>query len=368
MLKEWFVNFTIFISFMFIYNHLLMHYENRKISERKSKILKGVLGGILGFFLMFFGVQITNYTSLDLRYLVIIYVLNYFGSLAACIASFIIILFIIALNGFNYSTVINICGVIVITIFGLSIIRNKKKLKDNLLILNIQGLFLMTIIFRILEPSFKNYFLIIQYWIVILLIGALTYALKEYLIESRNAIQALKEEASKDYLTGLFNVRTFNKMYIKLVDEYKEKDKNISFIMLDIDYFKKVNDTYGHNAGDEILIQIGEILRECSEESYILSRMGGEEFSIILIDYDKNMCFNIAEKIRTTVENSKFNLPSGENLNITVSLGIASYPEEVKNIGQLITRADSALYKAKNSGRNKVCDNSLIDLKNNKIN
>lgn len=360
MLKQWFVNFTIFISFIFIYNHLILYIESKNITNIKEKIIKGILGGILGVFLMLFGINVTSNFSLDLRYLAIIYVLNYFGSLAACISSFIIISSIIVLNGISFVSVLNMFGVVILTVFGVSMIKNKKKRKDNLFILNIQGLFIMTVIFKAVEANFNSNLIISQYCIVIILIGTLTYGLMEYLVSSNNALHALKEEASRDYLTGLFNVRTFNKMYAKLLHQYKEKNCNISFIMIDIDFFKQVNDTYGHNAGDEVLIQVSEILRQYSEEKIIISRMGGEEFSIILLDCDKEMCFSFAESIRIKVENTKFALPSGETLKITISLGISSYPEDVKSLNHLITRADVALYKAKNRGRNKVCDINKI--------
>lgn len=358
MLKEWFVNFTILISFVSIYNHIHLLIENKIKKQLEKKIIEGIMGGILCSFLLVFSIKVSTNIYLDLRYLSIIYIINYIGSIAACISCSITILSIFFLYGFNSISVFNSIGLALITVFGVLIIRNNKRRKDNLAILIIQGLIIATILFKIVDPSNfqNNIIIIIEYWILTLLVAVIAYALMEYLVASNNAIRILKEEASRDYLTGLYNVRTFNRIYITLVEEYKNTNRSISYMILDIDYFKSINDNYGHNSGDEVLIKFCEILKSVSKGKYILSRMGGEEFSIILPDYNKDECIQVAEEIRSEVEKYRFYLPTGDNIKVTVSIGIASYPEDDKCIGKLIARADSALYKAKRNGRNMVCE------------
>ncbi len=164
----------------------------------------------------------------------------------------------------------------------------------------------------------------------------------------------LKKMAFTDGLTGLFNhallIELFEKEYRKL----KCNKSNIAFMMLDIDYFKKVNDTYGHPAGDMILKQIAEILINHTRFSDIVGRYGGEEFGIFLPETNEQEACLISEKIRQTVESNYFDIGS-EKIKITLSIGICSseYVETVK-YKDVIKKADEALYQAKLNGRNRV--------------
>ncbi len=164
----------------------------------------------------------------------------------------------------------------------------------------------------------------------------------------------LKKMAFTDGLTGLFNhallIELFEKEYRKL----KCNKSNIAFMMLDIDYFKKVNDTYGHPAGDMILKQIAEILINHTRFSDIVGRYGGEEFGIFLPETNEQEACLISEKIRQTVESNYFDIGS-EKIKITLSIGICSseYVETVK-YKEVIKKADEALYQAKMNGRNRV--------------
>jgi diguanylate cyclase len=163
-------------------------------------------------------------------------------------------------------------------------------------------------------------------------------------------------ESSKDFLTGLNNVRNFDKLYNACLLEAYGNSEDLSVAIIDIDHFKRVNDKYGHQAGDTILRQLGLILQHSCRNFDIVSRNGGEEFSILLKNCPNKVACEIAERIRKRVEAHKFALPDNKQINITVSIGVASYPDTAQDNESLYKNADKALFEAKNCGRNRVCN------------
>lgn len=168
-------------------------------------------------------------------------------------------------------------------------------------------------------------------------------------------IKGLEELANKDGLTGVFNHRYFYDKLKKKVQLANKYNENISMIFLDIDYFKHYNDLYGHQRGDEVLRNIGKILRNNLRENDIAARYGGEEFSVILPNTNEEEAVFIANKIRESIEKAKFygeeNQPNGV---LTVSMGISIYPDKASNYIDLIKSADDALYRAKFFMKNRV--------------
>ncbi len=171
----------------------------------------------------------------------------------------------------------------------------------------------------------------------------------------QNQLQIL---ASTDPMTKLYNRRYFLEMSESILDLDKRNEADTSVIILDIDKFKNVNDTYGHKIGDDVIIALSNILQENSRKSDIVSRWGGEEFVILLPNTNTDGAFIISEKIRKIVEDTMINLNDNKILKFTASFGISQVKYEMdSDIDYAISRADSALYKAKESGRNKVCIN-----------
>ncbi|MEI7640686.1 MAG: sensor domain-containing diguanylate cyclase [bacterium] len=156
-----------------------------------------------------------------------------------------------------------------------------------------------------------------------------------------------------DSLTGLYVHRYFQEKLESEIGRSAKDNKEISVIMSDIDFFKKVNDVYGHAAGDYVLKTIGLILKINTTSTETIARYGGEEFVIVLPETDKTHAIARAEMIRKTVEdfNFKFN---GTDIKITLSLGVATLPVDAMTRRELIGRADQAMYVAKLSGRNRV--------------
>ncbi|OGF47945.1 MAG: hypothetical protein A2231_06115 [Candidatus Firestonebacteria bacterium RIFOXYA2_FULL_40_8] len=174
-------------------------------------------------------------------------------------------------------------------------------------------------------------------------------------IQNARFYERIERLSFSDELTGLYNHRYFQE---KLREEYnkaKENNSSLSLIYFDIDDFKHYNDTFGHLEGDNIIRAIGIILHSMLEESACPARYGGEEFAVILPGKSKDETYELAEEIRKTVENYEFEYKkTSRTKNLTVSLGISSLSDEVKNHKDLIDVADNRLYTAKRSGKNKV--------------
>jgi diguanylate cyclase len=158
-----------------------------------------------------------------------------------------------------------------------------------------------------------------------------------------------------DGLTGLNNFRQFDEIFNNLVNDLSTRIQNLSLLYIDIDYFKKINDTYGHYEGDFVLKELGIILKNYTRSYDTVSRNGGEEFTVLLPDCNLNRAIEIAERIRKSVEENEFTLTSGEVTKLTISIGVSSYRDTTNDPFLLIEDADKALYRAKKSGRNKVC-------------
>ncbi len=164
----------------------------------------------------------------------------------------------------------------------------------------------------------------------------------------------VKELSITDGLTGLYVYRYFNDALEKEIQRASRYQQTFSSIMLDIDGFKKLNDSFGHLQGDEVLKELAQILKRVCRQIDIISRYGGEEFMIILPETDIEGAFILAERIRMVVKNYAFGTKDAP-IDLTVSVGVANYPQSATSKLDLIKEVDKALYKAKAEGKNKVC-------------
>ena len=166
-------------------------------------------------------------------------------------------------------------------------------------------------------------------------------------LDKLKAYKKMERMALTDSLTGLYN-RHYAHMRIK--EEVKRANREkypVSVVFVDIDKFKSINDTFGHDVGDIALKHVSSLLTLASREYDVTVRWGGEEFVLLLPNTDENGAYILAERLRNQIANSKF-----DYCNITASLGIASFPTDDINIDTVISYADSALYHSKQTGRN----------------
>jgi len=178
-------------------------------------------------------------------------------------------------------------------------------------------------------------------------------------IQRANMYGETLKHATLDALTGLNNRRQFDMRLGQEVSTAKRKKKPLCCIMVDVDYFKKVNDTYGHIAGDCVLKQVGQIIQEVLREYDIPSRYGGEEFSILLPFTTIQEAFAVAQRLRKAIEEKEMDIteariPNTKFIKVTASFGISEYVTTIKDPQELYKMADSALYEAKERGRNRV--------------
>ena len=179
-------------------------------------------------------------------------------------------------------------------------------------------------------------------------------AIKEDISERKRLENELKRQARTDYLTGLFNRRHFMESAKERLLQNNENAKENAFLMLDIDYFKEINDNFGHAIGDNAIKMVADICKETIRKTDILGRIGGEEFAILLSETNYTDAIKIAERLRLNVENIKMFDSNGRQVNLRISIGITKYNSEEDSLEDLMIRSDKALYIAKNSGRNRV--------------
>lgn len=353
--KEIFFNVTILISFITLNNHLFREKIATPFSPMHRKIITGLAAGILGCVLMIFGVQVTVEGYLDLRNLPIIMMALYASFPSAIVTSFVIGIFRVVYFGFSLSSIAAfvsavsmgvICGLIGKT----SLRRPIQWILSVLAVIMIAGA-----AFGLLINDFRLFVDVFGVYCGGTIVASFAlYFLMENITKSNIKLAQTNEDARKDFLTGLNNVRRFDTLLNSAIYEAKQRKENLSFLFIDIDFFKKVNDTYGHPEGDLVLKGLSEILRKSCRNFDIISRNGGEEFSVILLDCSLDRAVEIAERIRKNVEQSTFTLSSGQELKVTISIGVSSYPETTSDPEKLVEYSDIALYNAKRDGRNLV--------------
>ena len=175
----------------------------------------------------------------------------------------------------------------------------------------------------------------------------------KYLLKSRDYEYTYKL-ATTDGLTELYNHRFFQEIIREKIKLSEKTQKSFSLILIDIDFFKKFNDTYGHQAGDAVLRHVARTLKDNVRAEDFVCRYGGEEMTIVLNNINHDIAVKSAQKICDAVANKKYALGPDLDVNVTISLGVSTYPENGKTAESLIEYADKCLYNAKESGRNRV--------------
>ncbi len=165
----------------------------------------------------------------------------------------------------------------------------------------------------------------------------------------------LEYYSTHDPLTGLYNRRYFNEMLEYEVGRSERHEHEFSILMLDLDDFKDINDTYGHPCGDAVLIGVAESMHSAMRKGDLATRIGGDEFAIILTETNKVGGMVVAEKLRSELRDFTFSSPDGKSFHITTSIGLVTYPVDANNLSDLMSGVDIGLYRAKKSGKDAVC-------------
>ncbi len=179
-------------------------------------------------------------------------------------------------------------------------------------------------------------------------------------MQNARMYEVVEEQATTDGLTELVNHRTFQERFSAMLGRADRRSFAVSLLLTDIDHFKKVNDTHGHPTGDEVLRRVAVILKASARKIDIVARYGGEEFAIVLEGTDRAGALQLAERIRQEVAQQSFTSPQGA-FQVTLSIGVAGYPEDARDKTEIIARADQSLYAAKHGGRNRTVCYADID-------
>ncbi len=173
-------------------------------------------------------------------------------------------------------------------------------------------------------------------------------------LENARLHRLVEQQAMIDSLTGLANRRSVEDTLRSELSRAARYGDEVCVVFADLDFFKRVNDVWGHAAGDEVLKSFADVLHETVRESDVAGRWGGEEFALVLTNTGSAGGARFAERARAAIEACTLEMPDGREVTVTASFGVAAYPD-AQELGELLAAADSALYEAKRAGRNRVC-------------
>ncbi|MEM8677974.1 MAG: GGDEF domain-containing protein [Planctomycetota bacterium] len=177
---------------------------------------------------------------------------------------------------------------------------------------------------------------------------------KYELRQQAEELDKTRREARTDQLSGLGNRKSFDEAFQFALTRFKRNHIPFALILADVDHFKRINDTYGHQSGDLIVTRIGKVLKQLCRHHDHVSRYGGDEFAVLLMGADRDACRRVGARIRAAIERTNFQAcEGGSRIAVTFSMGMA-FPLETDTLEELFERADQALYHSKNSGRNQL--------------
>ncbi|WP_172257115.1 GGDEF domain-containing protein [Saccharibacillus deserti] len=355
MFRELFVNFTILATLLFFGNIFFNRFRKASRKSMAKALLPwgaGAALGIVGIVLMEFSFRVDDRAMIDLRQtaiLIAVYAAGIPGGLVASLLIGVVRFFFFGPIGVSsYAGAANA----IVTFLLVAPVLRKGKLEPGrwaaafaVQLIVLIGSFLVIIgtdaVQRI--PIFA---------VIAAGTGIFTFFLLRHLNNSNELFAFMEDAAHRDFLTGLHNTRSFHLAYDRRLRRALRNEEGFGLILLDIDHFKQVNDTYGHQAGDLVLRQLGTILTSCCPADGYCARNGGEEFAVLVDRAYEEETGRVAERIRTAVEGYFFLMEDGTRLELTVSLGFglsaAGSPKT------LFRRVDDALYRSKESGRNRT--------------
>ncbi|MDF2548676.1 MAG: diguanylate cyclase protein [Anaerosolibacter sp.] len=356
MLSDLIINAAVLVAFISIGNQIFRDSELNETSPLLSRIIAGGISGVLGILLIFYGLNITNKVIIDFRNIAIIIAGTLGGPISIGVAAFIIGMFRVIYYGISDSSIAALIVTFLMDIGVSAIFRRSITIgkKWSISVVYCTVISLIAIVILLWRDTALLPGVTLAYVGGTAMVSVVIYKYMAYLHGVTQSFKRLKEEAFKDHLTGLNNVRQFDRVFQQIMERSIGDQKVFSLLFIDIDFFKKVNDTYGHHEGDRVLRELGKILTHGCRACDMVSRNGGEEFSILLQDCSIDQAYETAERIRKQVEAYSFRLSDGKEIKITISIGISTYPENVKDLSKIIEKADNALYEAKRTGRNKI--------------
>jgi diguanylate cyclase len=322
-----------------------------------NHVLSGVFQGFFGDVLMQFGIQIDNGVLIDLRCIPMMIAAQVGGWVATLITTTIIIISRLLFYQITQSSLVNILVLLVASLAFSFISYSHKSKKQKWVYMGLSFIVIIALTIHFVIPNLRLSLVIFVQYSTAIAVGTLaSHLITAYLWKNRENYELLQEFAQKDHLTGLYNNRFYEQFLKESIQESKNSNQDMSLLMIDIDFFKSINDTYGHPAGDDILKQVSHILKDTCRLNDKVVRYGGEEFSIVMPNSNLISAKKLATRIQKRIEQNVFLVNRNKKLNVTVSIGYATINKEKPlSSSELIEIADKGLYMAKRGGRNQIC-------------
>jgi diguanylate cyclase len=355
MISGLFINFCILITTLYISSQFFRGAGFRPEANIKNRLILGILGGGLGVILMNYSIPIERDVVFDFRHIAQMMIAVYGGFASVVLSSIIMAVYRVFNFGAGSQAVISAAGILAIGC-GCGLIKKLRvaKLKKWIVMSSYSAMIITILMIASVKDGRRLLEVLMELWIGATIIGGIVYYTMEYLSDFRNMVDRLKTESTVDFLTGLSNTRTFDYLFNRAMEEAEKASTGMALLIVDIDFFKKINDTYGHACGDMVLKDLAQLLQRSCRASDQVARIGGEEFAMIIRGTPREELKEVAERIRAQVENAVFHLPH-QDIHLTISIGAAMYPDTVGTLACLKEEADNKLYEAKRTGRNKVC-------------
>ncbi len=354
MLKELVANAAILISAISLGNAFFKKtcYAPDKLSQR---VLMGLLPAAIGCILMLFSIPVGSSLIVDLRFIPVFIAAFYYPLSSLTITTAVICGFRIFAFGITPTSTAGGLSVIAVALVCALLKKRRMRLSVKWIISVVWVCIVVGIsLFILAVPSHAFWSALLGYAGGHIVVGFAIFFYLQYVTKVNDAFRQLHKDSRTDFLTGLDNFRqcdiSLNTHYAAAV----EGGNSLSILFIDIDNFKRINDTYGHLAGDQILQALGRQLTALCRATDIVCRRGGEEFTVILPHIRLEQAYATAERIRQHIAAQRHTLQDGTVINITVSIGVSCYPETSARQEELIEHADTALYRAKHSGKNTV--------------
>lgn len=347
-------NISILSTASYIFIKLIPKKKKITLNTKEQVLMIGI-AGLTGFLLMLFSIALPNKALLDLRHIILILMIYYFGNKFALPVVILMsaLRFLLGVNPASIQTAIMyILFALFLPIICKKVIKKVNNKYSVLLILNAICVSLIALNLQLLYQNLvSNSLIYIGLLILSSFVIIMVTAFIEDLLTSRILYLEVQEHARMDFLTGLYNMREFNEKWKNI--QLDKKINTTALMMIDIDHFKWINDNYGHSNGNFVLRQVATILKVKALDSELVYRVGGEEFCLILNDLPFSDQQKAAEKIRMSIANTSFLLENGDSIQVTASIGLAASTRN-KDMKKLFRLADRCLYLAKDQGRNKV--------------
>lgn len=346
-------NIAVTVSGIYLF-HRIQFFEDREIVFKKPYI--ALLMTIIAILLLTYPIGYKE-ISFNLAFVPLLFLGRYTNFFYTFLSACIIVVVDLYLLGTSFPSSLYL--LIIATV--VSMVGPFIKLQD---IQAIQVLNLISVLIIAVYTWIKQTFIINE--MILLIISSFILSLSSSVMfvdiwRVQKMMSRFNKEHVVDYLTGLGNVRAFDR-YLNIISRQSSEHKqSLSLLLIDIDDFKEVNDKFGHDAGDAVLKQMSQVLNNYVPDQSKIFRNGGEEFSVIFNDKSLNDTVKIAESIKNGVINSTFHLQNRETIHLTVTIGVGYIPRsEIKTHRKIFKEADEMLHAAKNQGVNTIMFNPII--------